>query len=134
KSPSVFHLRYSDRLFAGVAWLGASVSAAIVAGVADLAPLWVAMLMWLTLWALYLSIVNVGQTWYGFGWESLLLEAGFLMIFLGPRSTAPSILVIYLFRWLVFRLEFGAGLIKMVGDACWRTLMCLSYHHATQPM
>ena len=44
------------------------------------------MLAWLVLWVLYLSIVNVGQTFYGFGWESLLLEAGFLAIFLGPRA------------------------------------------------
>ncbi|MDP9245815.1 MAG: lipase maturation factor family protein, partial [Chloroflexota bacterium] len=42
--------------------------------------------------------------------------------------------LIYLARWLVFRVEFGAGLIKMRGDACWRDLTCLYYHHETQPM
>src|SRR5947209_3054406 len=83
RTPTVFHLRYSDRLFAAAAWVGAALAAAIVAGVADLAPVWAAMLMWLTLWALYLSIVNVGQAWYSFGWEALLLETGFLMVFLG---------------------------------------------------
>jgi hypothetical protein len=36
------------------------------------------------LWALYFSIVNVGQTWYGFGWESQLLESGFLAMFMVP--------------------------------------------------
>jgi hypothetical protein len=41
------------------------------------------------MWALYLSVVNVGQTFYGFGWETLLLEAGFLAVFLGPAGTAP---------------------------------------------
>ena len=45
--------------------------------------------VWLAMWALYLSIVNVGQTFYGFGWETLLLEAGFLAILLGPAGTAP---------------------------------------------
>jgi hypothetical protein len=134
RTPSVFHLRYSDRLFAGVSWFGAALSAAIVAGAADLAPLWAAMLMWLTLWVLYLSIVNVGQTWYGFGWESLLLETGFLMIFLGNGPTAPPVLTLWLARLLVFRVEFGAGLIKMRGDSCWRDLTCLYYHHETQPM
>jgi hypothetical protein len=39
-----------------------------------------------------------------------------------------------LLRWLLFRLEFGAGLIKMRGDRCWRDLTCLYYHHETQPM
>jgi hypothetical protein len=42
--------------------------------------------------------------------------------------------VLWLIRWLVFRLEFGAGLIKMRGDRCWRDLTCLHYHHETQPM
>ena len=100
----------------------------------DLVPLWAAMLMWLVLWLLYLSIVNVGQTWYGFGWESLLLEAGFLAIFLGNDETAPPLLVLLLARWLLFRVEFGAGLIKLRGDPCWRDLTCLYYHHETQPM
>ncbi|CAM3104528.1 hypothetical protein BST27_09985 [Mycobacterium intermedium] len=134
RTPSIFHFRYSDRLFATVSWFGAALSAAMVAGLADLAPLWAAMLMWLTLWVLYLSIVNVGQTWYGFGWESLLLEAGFLMMFLGNSAVAPPLLTLLLARWLLFRVEFGAGLIKMRGDRCWRDLTCLYYHHETQPM
>jgi hypothetical protein len=133
-APSLFHFHYSDRLFALVCWFGAAVSLVLVAGGADRVPLWAAMLMWLVLWALYLSIVNVGQRWYGFGWESLLLEAGFLAIFLGNDETAPPLLTIFVARWLVFRVEFGAGLIKLRGDPCWRDLTCLYYHHETQPM
>ncbi|MFZ5872471.1 MAG: lipase maturation factor family protein [Actinomycetota bacterium] len=134
QSPSLFQLHYSDRFFAAVAWTGVVVSAALLAGVADRFPLWAHMLVWALLWALYLSIVNVGQLWYGFGWESLLCEAGFLAIFLGPSSMAPPVLVLLALRWLLFRLEFGAGLIKMRGDRCWRDLTCLYYHHETQPM
>jgi Lipase maturation factor len=92
------------------------------------------MAVWLAMWALYLSIVNVGQTFYGFGWETLLLEAGFLAVFLGPASAAPPTLVLWLYRWLLFRVEFGAGLIKLRGDRCWRDLTCLDYHHETQPL
>jgi hypothetical protein len=134
QAPSIFHFHYSDRLFAVVSWFGAGLSSAIVAGVVNLVPLWAAMVMWLVLWLLYLSIVNVGQTWYSFGWESLLLEAGFLAIFLGNDRTAPPVLVMWLARWLLFRVEFGAGLIKLRGDRCWRDLTCLYYHHETQPM
>jgi hypothetical protein len=133
-APSVFQLHYSDRFFAGVAWAGAALAAAITAGLADAVPLWTSMVLWALLWMLYLSIVNVGQTWYGFGWESLLLEAGFLTVFLGNARTAPPALVLWLLRWLLFRLEFGAGLIKLRGDPCWRNLTCLYYHHETQPM
>ncbi|MGW2822035.1 lipase maturation factor family protein [Streptomyces sp. NPDC001443] len=133
-APSVFHLHYSDRFFAGWAWTGCAVSAALLAGADSLLPLWGGMLLWLVPWALYLSIVNVGQTWYSFGWESLLLEVGFLAVFLGNDKVAPPVVVLFLLRWILFRVEFGAGLIKMRGDACWRKLTCLYHHHETQPM
>lgn len=133
-SPSLFHWRYSDRLFGVVAWTGVALSAAVIAGVTDLVPLPVAMLIWVGLWALYLSIVNVGQTFYAFGWETLLLETGFLAILLGNASTAVPLPLMLLARWLLFRVEFGAGLIKIRGDQCWRDLTCLYYHHETQPM
>jgi len=134
RSPSLFHVRYSDRLFVLVAWAGIALAVCEVLALPDRAPLPVSMLVWFASWALYLSIVNVGQTFYGFGWESLLLEAGFIAIFLGTWTVAPPLLVMWLLRWLLFRLEFGAGLIKLRGDPCWRDLTCLRYHHETQPM
>src|SRR5207302_185186 len=91
-------------------------------------------LVWFLLWVIYLSFVNIGQTFYSFGWETLLLEIGFLAIFLGPTKSAPSVMVIWLLRWILFRLMFGAGLIKIRGDECWRDLSCMQYHHETQPM
>ncbi|WP_327327397.1 lipase maturation factor family protein [Streptomyces sp. NBC_01210] len=134
RAPSLFQLHYSDRFFAFCAWAGCLLSAALVAGAADRIPLGAAMVWWALLWVLYLSIVNVGQTWYSFGWESLLLETGFLAVFLGNDRTAPPVLVLWLLRWVLFRVEFGAGLIKIRGDECWRNLTCLYYHHETQPM
>ena len=134
RTPSIFHLHYSDRFFATVAWLGAALAAGMAAGLADVVPLAMAVLLWLLLWVAYLSIVNVGQTWYSFGWESLMLEMGFLAIFLGNDRIAPPLLAMWLARLLLFRLEFGAGLIKLRGDTCWRDLTCLYYHHETQPM
>ncbi|MGW2555151.1 lipase maturation factor family protein [Streptomyces sp. NPDC001635] len=133
-APSVFHLHYSDRFFAAWSWAGCAVSVALVAGLDSQLPLWAGMVLWLALWAMYLSIVNVGQTWYSFGWESLLLEVGFLAAFLGNDKVAPPVVVLFLLRWILFRVEFGAGLIKIRGDACWRKLTCLDYHHETQPM
>ena len=136
RSPSLFHLRYSDPLLLAIAWSGVLLAAVAALGVFD-GPEWpvpLTMAVWALLWALYLSIVNVGQTFYSFGWESLLLEAGFLAIFLGPASTTPQFSLILLLRWLLFRVEFGAGMIKMRGDRCWRDLTCLYYHHETQPM
>lgn len=132
--PSLFHLGYSDRRFAGLCLLGMGLSAAALFGWLDSGPVWVSMVGWLILWALYTSIVNVGQRFYGFGWESMLLEAGFFVAFLGPGWTRPSWVPLWALRWMLFRVEFGAGLIKLRHDSCWRDLTCLEFHYETQPM
>lgn len=133
-SPSLFYARYSDRLAKIAAWTGVALALIAIAGLPDSWPLPLTMLLWGALWTLYLSFVNVGQTFYGFGWETLLLEAGFLAIFLGNAATVPALPLVILVRWLLFRVEFGAGVIKLRGDPCWRDLTCLYYHHETQPM
>ncbi|MCY7287798.1 MAG: lipase maturation factor family protein [Cryobacterium sp.] len=134
ESPSVFHVYYSDRMLRILAWSGAVVAATLVVGLPQLGPPWLPMVAFLLLFAGYLSIVNVGQTFYSFGWESLLLEAGFVVAFLGSEQVAPPVFVILFCRWLLFRLEFGAGLIKIRGGREWRDLTALYYHHETQPM
>ncbi|MDQ3280593.1 MAG: lipase maturation factor family protein [Acidobacteriota bacterium] len=133
-APSLFHWRYSDRLLRIVASTGAALSALTLLGITERMPLPAYMAVWLVMWALYLSIVNVGQTFYGFGWESMIVEAGFFAAFLGPRHYAPPVIVILIFRWMLFRVEFGAGLIKLRHDQCWRDLTCLYYHYETQPL
>jgi hypothetical protein len=134
RAPSLFHWRYSDRLAMLLAALGALVSTGLLVGLPQAGPPWVTMACFALLWALYLSFVNAGQVFYGFGWESLLLEAGFLAIFLGSGELAPSWLVLLAFRWLLVRVELGAGLIKLRGDDCWRRLTCTEHHHETQPL
>src|SRR3954452_12767259 len=134
RAPSLFHFRYSDRLLVAVAVTGIVLSLAVIAGIPDRLPAPLTVAIWLLLWAVYLSIVNVGQTFYAFGWESLLLEAGFLAAFLGPSSSAVPAPLVWLFRWLLFRLEVGPGLIKRRGARSCGVLTCLYYHHETQPM
>ena len=97
--------------------------------------------IFIILWILYHSLVNVGQRWFSFGWESQLLETGFLCIFLAPtisfslysKTSPPSKLILWLFLWLEFRIMLGAGMIKIRGDACWKDLTCMNYHYETQP-
>src|SRR3954465_5201892 len=60
RTPSVFHLGYSDARLRAAGVAGAVVPATIVVGLPQQAPLPVTMLCWFALWALYLSIVNVG--------------------------------------------------------------------------
>jgi hypothetical protein len=134
RSPSLFHWRCSDRLVALVGWLGIVVAGALLLEIPQRVAAPLAMAGWALLWLLYVSIVNVGQRFYSFGWESLLCEVGFLAVFLGGSSSEPPVVVMFLLRWLLFRLELGAGLIKLRGDPCWRDLTCLRFHHETQPM
>jgi hypothetical protein len=133
-APSIFWIDSSDRAFLAAAWIGVVLSLMAVSGLSDALGVWVSLLVWALLWLLYLSFVNVGQIWYSFGWETLLLEAGFLTIFLGPGGAKVPVVIVWLLRWLLFRLMFGAGLIKMRGDQCWRDLTCMMYHYETQPM
>ncbi|HEV3486146.1 MAG TPA: lipase maturation factor family protein [Vicinamibacterales bacterium] len=133
-APSLFQWRYSDRLLRIIAAIGAALSAAVVVGLVAAAPLIVTMSVWVVLWFLYLSIMKIGGTFYGFGWESQLVETGFVAIFLGNAQTTPPFVTMLLFLWIGFRVEFGAGLIKLRGDECWRKLTCMDYHHETQPL
>jgi hypothetical protein len=133
-APSLFHIRYSDRLLTAVALVGAGLSIVAVAGWSESGPLWLSVSVWLALYSLYVSIVNVGQNFYAFGWESMLLEAGFFASFLGPSSMAPSIVPVLILRWMLVRTELGAGLIKLRHDPCWRDLTCLYFHYETQPL
>lgn len=132
--PSVFWFFHSDTALLNVAWIGFVLSLIVVAGYAN-APLL------MILWFLYMSVVHVGQDWYGFGWEIQLIETGFLAIFLCPMldmrpfpKRPPPFQIIVLFRWLIFRIMLGSGLIKIRGDEIWRNGTALYHHFETQPI
>ena len=133
-SPSLFYAFPKDWAFRAAAWLGIAGSCLILSGVPQRLGSLAAGAVWAVLWLLYLSFMNVGQIFYGFGWESLLLEMGFFAMFLGGAATPPNRLLFWIWRWTLFRLMFGAGLIKLRGDSCWRDLTCLNYYFETQPM
>ncbi len=134
QSPSLFYFNSSDAFVGGVVWAGVALSVFVMSGYSERFGNLISMAVWTTLWLFYLSVVNVGQIFYSFGWETMTLETGFLAIFLGSQKVLPPASVIWFLRWELFRLMFGAGLIKMRGDACWRDLTCMFYHYETQPI
>src|SRR5215475_8905045 len=105
-------------------WIaGATLSALMVAGV-NLRSVRIAVFV------LYLSLVVAGQEFMGYQWDALLLEAGFLAIFLGS-----STLIVKLFRWLLFRLMLLSGAVKLLShDLAWRSFTALPVHYETQPL
>lgn len=133
-TPSIFHWIASDRAFRICAWIGVALSVVALSGLVSRLGALPTAALWAALYVLYLSFINAGQTWYGFGWESLLVEIGFFTMFAGASFTPPHVLLNWIYRWTLFRLMFGAGLIKIRGDQCWRDLSCLDYFFETQPM
>ena len=96
------------------------------------------------LWLFYLSLSVVGQEFLSYQWDTLLLETGFLAIFLAPVTfrerrrelIAPPRVIVWLFLWLLFRLMVGSGVVKLAsGDPTWHNLTALSYplRNATDP-
>ncbi len=94
------------------------------------------------LWIFYLSLVTIGQVFLSFQWDVLLLEVGFLAIFFAPlcirdaftRASQLSGAFLWLLRWLLFRLMFASGFVKLVSDEVWRNLTALNFHYETQPL
>jgi hypothetical protein len=137
--PSLFWFDCSDTMLRVVPWIGLLLSIALLLGYTN------AIIM-VILWLFYLSIVEVGQDWYGYGWEIQMSETGFLCIFLCPLldprpfpSRPPPIAIIWLFRWLIVRIMLGSALIKWRSDyltdqPVWQNLTALFYHFETQPI
>jgi hypothetical protein len=132
--PTLFWLADGDGVIAAVGWIGVALSLLVVAGYANGLVLGVLCL-------LQLSVAAVGGSFYAFGWELQLVETGFLCCFLVPLLDGrpfprrpPPVPVVWLLRWLAVRIMWGAGLIKLRGDPCWRDLTCLDFHFETQPI
>jgi predicted DCC family thiol-disulfide oxidoreductase YuxK len=115
---------------------GAAASLSVLFGIAPTLGLFLA-------WLFYLSLSSIGQIFLGYQWDALLLETGLLAIFLSPpawrlrfsASRPPSETTRRLLLWLLFRLMFSSGAVKLgSGDPTWRSLTALRYHYETQPL
>jgi hypothetical protein len=141
--PTLLWLNQSDAFLNLLCWGGVLAGLGVMLNVVT-APLLV------VAWLFYLSLVNVGQDFLSFQWDTLLLETGFLAIFwapwqwFGPPWKTKLVLepqsgtfgvTMFLFRWLLFRLMFMSGAVKLhSGDASWRNLSAMKYHYLTQPL
>lgn len=98
------------------------------------------------LWMLYFSLYQVGQTFLWFQWDILLLEAGFLTILVAPFNLQIPVkrfrlsfyhqhdsITLWLVRWLLFRLMFMSGVVKLTsGCPTWWDLTALNWHFESQ--
>lgn len=135
--PTLAWLDASDATLLHLCDAGSLLALVVVAGLAPGPSLAV-------LWVLYLSFVSAGRVFLSFQWDSLLLETGFLALFVAPWSlrprlattAEPSRVAVWLVRWLLFRLLFASGVVKLVHDdpamPTWHDLTALAYHFETQ--
>ncbi len=122
-APSVFWIWHGDAALTWSCIAGAIIAVVLLLGFVQRACL-------VALFVLYLSLCSVGQDFLSFQWDMLLLEAGFLAIFLGSSS-----LVVWLYRLLLFRLMFSSGVVKLLsGDPNWRGLRAMDFQYFTQPI
>ena len=121
--PTIFWLNAGDRMIKAVGIAGIALSVLLLLGVR-----W--RIVRVLLFVLYLSLVTGGQEFMGYQWDALLLEAGFLAILLGS-----SPVIVWLYRWLLFRLIFLSGVVKLAsGDPSWQHFTALPVHYETQPL
>ncbi|MCG8433447.1 MAG: lipase maturation factor family protein [Gammaproteobacteria bacterium] len=122
--PSIFWWGHADWMLLAVCWGGAGLSIALFFG------FWQRLIL-ITLYIFYLSLLTAGQVFMTFQWDTLLLEVGFLAIFF----TAGSTVVLWLYRWLVFRFMLLSGAVKLLSnDPVWADFTALNYHYQTQPI
>lgn len=122
--PMLFWFEQSDVFLEAVAWAGCLFSLLLFFNRFPRINL-------VLLFVCYLSLVKAGQTFMNFQWDGLLLEAGFLAIFLRPDSK----IMVFLFRWLLFRLRFMSGISKLaMNDPSWLGMTALLYYFETQPL
>ena len=134
--PSIFWIDASDTTLLAVCFAGMAVSVVLMAGIL---PGFCSLL----LWALYLSLCSVGSPFLNFQWDALLLETALLAVFFLPfrwrpdwRTFTPTACAArWLLCWLLFRLMFQSGVVKLAsGDETWRGLSALDFHFETQPL
>jgi len=133
--PTLLWLNASDAMIFGLTWAGVACAVLVMLGMAQ--PLALA-----GAWAAYLSLTIAGQDFYSFQWDILLLEAGLLAVFVAPWAGRPNLawrrparLGHFALVWLLFRLMFSSGVVKLSsGDPTWRNLTALDFHYWTQPL
>lgn len=136
RAPTVFWFGTSDAFIRSVCGLGCVLAFCVIAGFLTMPSL-------IGLWILYLSLTQVCSPWLNFQWDILLLESGVIGVFAARfamfenprRLPKPPFIPILLARWLVFRLMFASGMVKLLSkDPLWLNSTALTVHYETQPL
>src|SRR5467141_19151 len=93
--------------------------------------------------ACFLSFVSAAQDFSAYQSDGMLLEAGFIAMFLAPRGfrpgwaedSRPSRASVFLLIWECFRIYFESGVAKILGgDPQWRNFTALDEYYQNGPL
>ncbi|MGZ4986096.1 MAG: lipase maturation factor family protein, partial [Chthoniobacterales bacterium] len=134
--PTFCWIDSSDAMLHALCLVGVVASALLTFGLVPVPAL-------LVCFACYLSLIVPGDFFFSYQWDILLLETGFLALFLAPwqwrlrrgRDAPVSKIGLLLIKLLLFKLMFMSGVVKLTsGDPCWGDLSALDFHYWTQPL
>jgi lipase maturation factor 1 len=135
-APSLLWFDASNRALMALCWLGIVVSVLAILNIWPRVSLAVCFL-------LFLSFVSVAQDFSGYQSDGMLLEAGFIALFLAPpgwrpgigAANPPSRASLFLLQWEWFRIYFESGVAKLAsGDVSWRTLRAMDDYYQNGPL
>src|ERR1700733_1225410 len=99
--------------------------------------------MLLVCFVCFLSFVGAAQDFSGYQSDGMLLEAGFISLFLAPSGFFPGLGItqkparaaMFLLLWEWFRIYFESGVVKLAsGDPTWRNLTALYEYYQNGPL
>jgi lipase maturation factor 1 len=91
----------------------------------------------------FLSFVTAAQEFSSYQSDGMLLEAGFLSLFLAPPGLRPRLgeahpppwAALWLLRWEWFRIYFESGVVKLAsGEPQWRHLTAMDHYYENGPL
>ncbi len=141
-APTLLWLSSSNDMLMALVWVGLVASLLVVANVAPRAMLMVCFVC-------FLSFIGAAQDFAAYQSDGMLLEAGFLSLFLAPpgwwpgwgaKSVAHPLALApraawFLLLWEWFRIYFESGVVKLAsGDKTWRNLTAMYDYYQNGPL
>ncbi len=135
-APTVFWWSASDRFLMGVVVVGMVASLLLVLNICPRGML-------VTCLVAFLSFIAAAQDFASYQSDGMLLEAGFISLFLAPPGWRPrwgasepaSRASRYLLIWLMFRIYFESGIAKILGrDPEWRDFTAMDQYYQNGPL
>ncbi len=136
EAPTLLWVSSGNAMLVGLCWVGLIASVLVALNVL---PRWMLAVCFLC----FLSFVAAAQDFSGYQSDGMLLEAGFLALFVAPGGWRPGwgtrsrgVWAAYLLLlWEWFRIYFQSGLVKLEsGDETWRNLTAMYEYYQNGPL